>query len=127
MKRERDLADTPFVRQHRCLEIPEIIDLIFECVFGLGWVVNLPAFVALASTCRAFHQPSVKYLWTDLHDLRPIASVFPKGSWRFEKDDKGNKVLKDSTALREQHSNGFVFTRTTSNLCAVTPAGFEAA
>jgi hypothetical protein len=80
-------------RQHRCLEIPEIIDLIFECVSELGWVLNLPAFVALASTCRAFHQPAVKYLWTRLDDLRPLAAVFPKGSWRYRKDEKGKTVV----------------------------------
>ncbi|KAH6867444.1 hypothetical protein BKA70DRAFT_1414623 [Coprinopsis sp. MPI-PUGE-AT-0042] len=77
---------------HRSLHIAEIVDDIF------GWLIPRPLILpglsdtaastlaALARTCRAFHTPAVKHLWSRLYNLRPLVSLFPKSAWRFQQE-----------------------------------------
>ncbi|KAH6867543.1 hypothetical protein BKA70DRAFT_1132967 [Coprinopsis sp. MPI-PUGE-AT-0042] len=76
---------------HRCLQIPEIVDLIFECVRYLPWP-EFTTLTALARTCKAFHEPAIKHLWRDLPTLRPIFSILPESAWQIQ-EEEGQSML----------------------------------
>jgi hypothetical protein len=79
--------------QHRCLNIPEILDLIFSHLPWSPLRSGDPTLAALARTCTAFHEPAIQHLWNQLYDLRPVVSLLPKRAWKMAEEPQEGWVL----------------------------------
>ncbi|GJE98796.1 hypothetical protein PsYK624_150330 [Phanerochaete sordida] len=55
---------------HACLHISEIVQNIVEHADG--------GLVSLALACRAFYEPAMNVIWSDLPGLRPLLQCFPR-------------------------------------------------
>lgn len=42
---------------------------------------GLSSLVALALTCRAFKEPALDALWSDIKDISPYIRLFPDDAW----------------------------------------------
>jgi F-box-like len=62
------------IGMHRCLYIPEILDVIFS-LFDGRWEADTLA--RLSRTCRAFHDPAIRLLWRHLPGFEPIVTLLP--------------------------------------------------
>ncbi|KAH6867549.1 hypothetical protein BKA70DRAFT_1452898 [Coprinopsis sp. MPI-PUGE-AT-0042] len=95
----------PPARAHRCLEIPEILELIFNSLDNITQQEDrdgkAATFCALAITCRAFHDPAAQVLWRDLGSLRAIVGMFPDDAWRIDGDSDSGEVALYPSALFE--------------------------
>lgn len=61
---------------HRCLRVPELLDIIFENVQD-DLEFFRKNFFSLALTCRLFCEPALDRLWAVLPSIRPFLSLFP--------------------------------------------------
>ncbi|KAF9484316.1 hypothetical protein BDN70DRAFT_989765 [Pholiota conissans] len=72
------------LRMHPCLEIYEIIELIFEYVLHSPSTrsrtsrLDRGSLVALLKTCRSFSVSSSKLLWQNLESLGPLIATMPE-------------------------------------------------
>jgi hypothetical protein len=75
-------------RMHRCLLIPESLLNIMEEMHSkkaAEWTSsNAAPLAALARTCKAFHLPAIKVLWSDLPGLAPISYLIPESDYILE-------------------------------------------
>jgi hypothetical protein len=73
---------------HHCLEIDEILRLIFEEVSEncRQWGKRDGSLVALALTCRVFSGIALDLLWSAMNTLAPLVMCLPAHLWekRFE-------------------------------------------
>ncbi|KAH6904127.1 hypothetical protein BKA70DRAFT_1508570 [Coprinopsis sp. MPI-PUGE-AT-0042] len=75
---------------HRCLKIPEVVDLVFS--FAGGDLRNRggsPSLARLARTCKGFHDLAIKHLWRHLQGLHPIRNLFQAESFIFGEGPDG--------------------------------------
>ncbi|KAK7020359.1 hypothetical protein R3P38DRAFT_3272166 [Favolaschia claudopus] len=78
---------------HRCLAIPEILQLISESLRDDYGRRNLPSLAVLAQTCRSFSPVALAQLWGILSGLDPILHCMPldlfsrrgKDSWKLQR------------------------------------------
>ncbi|EAU87035.1 hypothetical protein CC1G_12308 [Coprinopsis cinerea okayama7 len=66
---------------HRCLEIPEVLDAIFDELsgdtnFNSPWFSSKKSLCAAARTCKRFHECAIKYIWQVLPTIDVIFEVF---------------------------------------------------
>ncbi|KAH6867540.1 hypothetical protein BKA70DRAFT_1360376 [Coprinopsis sp. MPI-PUGE-AT-0042] len=98
-------STSPATKPHRCLGIPEVIELVFE------WINDSNAkgstLFALTTTCKAFHELSIKFLWKDLCDLHPIAGVFPNCAWRLKQVNENRKILYPDISFEDKAMEAF--------------------
>ncbi|KAK7036161.1 hypothetical protein R3P38DRAFT_3183954 [Favolaschia claudopus] len=77
---------------HRCLAIPEVLQLIFEGL-NSGYDRDLPSLAVLAQTCRSFSPMALAQLWEILFGLDPVLHCMPldlfsrrgKDSWKLQR------------------------------------------
>ncbi|KAK7045210.1 hypothetical protein R3P38DRAFT_2883052 [Favolaschia claudopus] len=83
---------------HRCLEIQELVRLIFESLtpIQLGvrvhngeklWKEQLQQVLNLAITCRAFSEPALDLLWKRQDTLFNLLKTFPPSLWEVQVQD----------------------------------------
>ncbi|KAH6912246.1 hypothetical protein BKA70DRAFT_829397 [Coprinopsis sp. MPI-PUGE-AT-0042] len=63
---------------HTCLTIQEVLDKIFWELPESSYEQNKPTLVALAATCKCFHELAIKYLWHTLPSFAPILKILPQ-------------------------------------------------
>jgi hypothetical protein len=63
---------------HHCLDIPELICIIFELVSSNRDIV------ALALTCKTFRDPALRTLWAKLPSFDPLVRCLPNDIWKEE-------------------------------------------
>ncbi|KAH9945542.1 hypothetical protein B0H21DRAFT_433315 [Amylocystis lapponica] len=71
---------------HHCLQVPEILRIIFEklCTVSAGaW--NIRDASCLSLTCRAFHSVGESFVWKHIKSLRPLIKCMPEDVWTGEK------------------------------------------
>lgn len=68
----------PTTTMHRCLQIVELQNQIFEYCADLG----LGSIAALARTCQAFRESALEILWRELEDVSPFVKMLPSHIWR---------------------------------------------
>ncbi|RDB14878.1 hypothetical protein Hypma_016419 [Hypsizygus marmoreus] len=66
---------------HHCLRIPEIVAQICDQSLSLSWKRGSGTVVALARTCRAFHEPATAHLWYEIDTLIPLVKCMPADLW----------------------------------------------
>jgi hypothetical protein len=66
---------------HHCLDIPELICIIFELVRACGSHRDI---VALALTCKTFRDPALRTLWAKLPSFDPLVRCLPNDIWKEE-------------------------------------------
>jgi hypothetical protein len=88
------MISEPPKRLHRCLEITEITEIIFDFVYDTAQdrFSQASTFFNLATTCKAFNEPAVKFLWKDLWNFWPIKSIFPDQVWRIEDGEQDDNI-----------------------------------
>lgn len=80
----RELSNT-----HRCLLIPEIVQLISgEVDTSFHGVEKRKALSALAQTCRSFQEPALNLLWHTLHSIKPLIMCMPSNLWKLKKKER---------------------------------------
>lgn len=87
---------------HKCLTIPELLesiaqwlsfdetDKINSALFEGGLIppsttpsdATPHSLLSLASTCRAFYEPSMNVIWHTLFSLKPLVKCFPRHVWQ---------------------------------------------
>ncbi|KAH6912234.1 hypothetical protein BKA70DRAFT_1267054 [Coprinopsis sp. MPI-PUGE-AT-0042] len=72
---------------HRCLCIPEILDVIFSSFDG-WWRSTNRTLAMLARTCRAFYEPAIRALWRRLPGFEPIVKLLPTHTYHFNPDER---------------------------------------
>src|SRR5436305_860753 len=60
---------------HNCLDIPELVRIIFE-------LTEPSDLAALAKTCQAFRDLALQILWADLPSLAPLVRCLPGDVWQ---------------------------------------------
>ena len=83
---------------HSCLRIPEIILAIAEFVRILPTkellkLYNSKNLLALALTCRSFHEPAMSVLWTYTVGLKDLMKCFPEDVCRVDSDSESVSAL----------------------------------
>lgn len=73
---------------HRCLQIPEILSLIFNETY-VEDVDKLGDTSSLSAVCKLFHEVGSPVLWSTLWSLRPLIKCMPDDVWQ-EEDDEGD-------------------------------------
>ncbi|KAG6818781.1 hypothetical protein H0H93_001824 [Arthromyces matolae] len=72
---------------HRCLQIPEVVCIIFEHVRNLSDSKNAhKALARLARTCKSFSSPALDILWYTQFSLLNLLKCFPKDVITLRKD-----------------------------------------
>ncbi|KAJ7654557.1 hypothetical protein DFH06DRAFT_993760 [Mycena polygramma] len=69
---------------HRCLNIPELVDLIFaelQCPYP-NQALGHRDFAALARSCRTFLDPALRLLWREQGTLSNLLKCLPSHLWR---------------------------------------------
>ncbi|KAJ7622916.1 hypothetical protein DFH06DRAFT_1447108 [Mycena polygramma] len=69
---------------HRCLNIPELVDLIFgelQCPLP-NQALGHRDFAALARTCKTFLDPALRLLWREQGTLSNLLKCLPSHLWR---------------------------------------------
>ncbi|EFI28090.1 hypothetical protein CC1G_14117 [Coprinopsis cinerea okayama7 len=61
---------------HRCLEIPEVVQLVFENLSGTGKDGNTPA--SIARVCKTFHDPAIRVIWRKIPGLDVLTCLFSR-------------------------------------------------
>ncbi|KIJ66524.1 hypothetical protein HYDPIDRAFT_26864 [Hydnomerulius pinastri MD-312] len=69
---------------HRVLYTQEILLNIFKCTYPAWRSSFNPDLVALARTCRVFHEPALNVLWAELDNLTPLIRCLPQDLWSVE-------------------------------------------
>ncbi|KAF8056288.1 hypothetical protein FPV67DRAFT_1658408 [Lyophyllum atratum] len=65
---------------HPCLEIVEILRLVFACVYDdYDGLRDMPA---LAVTCRTFYDPACDVIWQTLRSLAPLVRCMSADTWQ---------------------------------------------
>lgn len=67
---------------HECLEVFDIIRLIFEDVRDDPSRFASRTLIALAVTCRAFHDVALDTLWFKQTSLVPLLKILPRNFWQ---------------------------------------------
>ena len=67
---------------HECLEVFDIIKLIFEAVQDDPSRVASQTLISLAVTCRAFHDVALDTLWFKQTSLVPLLKILPRSFWK---------------------------------------------
>ncbi|KDQ62058.1 hypothetical protein JAAARDRAFT_29959 [Jaapia argillacea MUCL 33604] len=71
---------------HRCLQVPEILSLIFlQVEQEPGGKKTL---AALARTCHAFHDPALDVLWYEQQDFSTLLKCMPSDLWNESRIDR---------------------------------------
>ncbi|KAG2015257.1 hypothetical protein CC2G_008544 [Coprinopsis cinerea AmutBmut pab1-1] len=63
---------------HRCLQVQEILELIFRELEELERWSKFRALPGLARTCKAFHTPAIRVIWQKIPTLLVICGLEPK-------------------------------------------------
>lgn len=68
---------------------------------------NADALLSLALTCRAFHEPALAMLWSELNGIYPLLRFFPEDAWYKHEDvgepDSDRKVCFARALLGSRH------------------------
>ncbi|KAG6851900.1 hypothetical protein C0991_005171 [Blastosporella zonata] len=75
---------------HRCLEIPEILRLIFEY---LSKECRKASLLILARTCKLFKDPALGVLWHTLESLEPLIYSLPHDAFLWKQRSSGRARL----------------------------------
>jgi len=67
---------------HECLEVLDIIRLIFEAVRDDPSRVASQTLIDLAVTCRSFHDVALDTLWFKQTSLVPLLKILPRIFWK---------------------------------------------
>ncbi|KAL1706805.1 hypothetical protein EV121DRAFT_200613, partial [Schizophyllum commune] len=68
------------LQMHRCLRIPEILNLVCECILA-DRLRSKPTLISLAECCKTFYGPAVSALWRELDSLLPLLRSLPCDLW----------------------------------------------
>jgi hypothetical protein len=94
----------PSEKVHRCLEIPEIIEVILNDITqGQGWEEDekrKATLSALARACQVFHIPAIQLLRRELKHFEAIIGVFPDDIWNDLREQDHDIILVCSMNLR---------------------------
>ncbi|GLB38758.1 hypothetical protein LshimejAT787_0506230 [Lyophyllum shimeji] len=73
---------------HRSLQIPEIVKLICEQleVINPQTSEQFKCLAAFLRTCRAFHEPALSIVWSNVDSLVPLLKCMPRDLWMIEKE-----------------------------------------
>ncbi|KAF6751100.1 hypothetical protein DFP72DRAFT_498786 [Ephemerocybe angulata] len=84
---------------NRCLETPEILQLICEQL-PIEGTSDRQRLLAVALSCRAWREPALERLWFRIQSFRPLIATLPSDLWTVEKK-VGPKAIKfDVLGLR---------------------------
>ena len=86
---------------HRCLEVADILRVVFEHAYKEGQLgYGRQATSSLSLGCRFFHQVGSPILWSVLWSRRPLIKCMPGDVWVEEllelEDDEDDDPLNDS-------------------------------
>ena len=85
---------------HDCLQIVEILSLIFEHVY-IHPEDGIKIISALAATCTQFRDPAVEILWHSLPNLLPFVRCLPSDAWEVEEFKKKYLVVRNCYLWRK--------------------------
>ena len=77
---------------HRCLQIQELLSIIFR------YVRIQKTLARLARTCTDFRDPALNVLWHTQNTLLPLFKCLPRNAWVMKKEKivSNNLEIKDS-------------------------------
>ncbi|KAH9919411.1 uncharacterized protein B0H18DRAFT_636579 [Fomitopsis serialis] len=81
---------------HRALTIQELVRLVVNEVSRPG-PLKRPSLLALALTCRAFHEAALDMLWTRQYGLGSLVQCLPKDLWTLSDDTPKGLTLREPT------------------------------
>lgn len=87
---------------HRCLAVPELLNLIFKEVHtsAKGGVTV----AALARTSKCFQDAALDTLWEKQTSLVPLVKCFPQEIWKETRQEDGSKKLVCRDLLHTKHT-----------------------
>ena len=87
---------------HRCLQIPELLAIVFEMVYSEP---DGPATAALlARTARIFEDTALDILWRAQNTLVPLLKCFPVDMWEVKRDEGIRKLVSACSTFQERGS-----------------------
>ena len=78
---------------HHCLQIQELLSLIFR-----HYAHKPKMLVGLAMTCKAFQEPSLDFLWHTQTTLLPLLKCLPPNAWVIKEGKFVSHISQDKTA-----------------------------
>ncbi|KZT73900.1 hypothetical protein DAEQUDRAFT_808067 [Daedalea quercina L-15889] len=83
LRRPAGIAAVQQDRMHPCLQVPELLDIIFHWL-GDGPSPSAGSLASLACTCRSFLEPALDVLWSNLANIGPLIKLLPEDVWSCE-------------------------------------------
>jgi hypothetical protein len=72
---------------HRCFLVPELVQLVCDEFLEDG-VQARRTLIALALTCRLFHEPALDLLWRRVASLGPLVKCMPSDLWKVRRESE---------------------------------------